>query len=139
MSTLEGSIAYPEVRPSSKVYKLPVTIASGQTTSNYLCINGAAVVGIEWPAAFTGATISFVDCTQNMDGVAATLDPSTATYIPYDDESGNLISVIKPATLPAKTKISPVTTAGLGPFIKLVSASAEGADRILYVNLRNIE
>jgi hypothetical protein len=111
------------------IYK-SVTIASGQTTSDAvsceLITNGEYQLhAIEFPAAMTGATITFQGSRS-----------SAGTYVALREVGGG---ANYPVTYAASSgaPVDPRVFA-TWPFLKIVSSSAEGADRTLVLHLRRI-
>ena len=90
-------------------------IASGTKPSQALAIQGYTGFGLQMPAAFTGATIKFQVSADNV------------TYQDLYDKTNTLVSVTvavdRHYTLP--DDLAPWA------FVKIVSASNEGADRSL--------
>lgn len=95
----------------------PTTILSGQTTSSSVILDGNTLAGIYCPASMTGATLSF------------SVSRDNATFVTLRDSSGSAISVTLDASA-AMYALNPSDFAGVGS-VKVVSASAEGADRAL--------
>lgn len=94
---------------------IDVTIASGQTTSSVIDMEGKKLVGIEVPATFTGTTVSFTQCRS-----------ATGTFLPVYDDDGNVYTVV--ATDGAYVRVDPIVFCGPA-YVKIVSASAEGGTR----------
>lgn len=99
-------------------FTVPVAIANGGTTSNELDIAGAKFVAIQMPAAITGATFK-------VHGASV----SGGTFAEIVDDTGAAVSIT--ATAAKNIGLSSTVMAKLSAFrfIKLVSASAEGAAR----------
>jgi hypothetical protein len=108
-------------------YDLTGAIPSGQTTTPEIDLAGNALVGFFFPAAFTGATLTIT---------AASASGGTFLLVQKDEAGGGAYTVTVTAG-----KYVPVTNlaivAGLR-FIKLVSASSEGADRIITLAVRPV-
>lgn len=103
----------------------PVTIASGQTTSDPIDLAGTDLCGIEFPAAMTGTTLK-VQMASSFNGTYKTVQK---------DEVGGgdyTITVTAGKYVPL---INLAITAGLR-FIKLVSGSTEAADRTIVIAAR---
>ena len=101
-----------------------VTIASGQTDSGAIDLQGHTIVGIQLPAAMTGATVAILE-SQTVGG----------TYRPV-----NLNGTATTYTATASTTIAvPHTNSMCVQFAKIRSASAEGADRAITVISRVID
>lgn len=106
-------------------YDLAATIASGQTTSAEIDLAGTQLCGFFFPASFTGATVKIQ---------AASASGGTFALVQKDEAGGGdyTISV-------STGKFTPLTNlsliAGLR-FIKIVSASSEGADRSITLATR---
>lgn len=97
------------------------TIASGQTVSSLIDMRPFAQGGFILPAAFTGASISFLVATED--------DPNVATFAPLYDSSNALVSL---TVIQGRAYAFPIS---LFPFawVKLVSGSAEGGARSIKV------
>jgi len=98
-----------------------VTITSGQTVSDALDLQGLALCGIQIPAAFTGASITF----------QGSYDGSTYQAIYNVSNTAYSITVGTSRTY----AINPADFAGFR-YVKIVSASAEGANRTIVVSTR---
>lgn len=100
------------------LYRPNVTIANGQTTSNVADTGGAPLAGIYAPASMTGASLRFQ--------AAITGD---GTFSDVRDRFGNNITV----TLNAAGSFHSLTDSLLfgADFIRVISSSAEGAERVL--------
>lgn len=96
------------------------TIASGQTASSAILFRGYAQGGFVLPAAFTGATVGF---SVSADGV---------TYGTLYDSANAAVSV---TVTQARAYAFPIAVFPFG-YVKIVSASAEGADRSISVSLK---
>ena len=99
-------------------YTVPVTIASGATTSNELDVGAALFIAVQMPAAFTGATFTFHGSNE-----------AGGTYAEIVDDAGAAISVT--ATDAKNIGLSSAIMAKLSAFrfLKIVSAGAEAAAR----------
>lgn len=97
-----------------------VTIASGGTASSALKFGDYAFGIFYIPSAFTGATVTFQT---SYDGT---------TYTTLRDSSNADISYTVTAS---KSYAFPDEASGAS-YIKIVSASAEGADRTIYCNVK---
>jgi hypothetical protein len=97
-----------------------VVIANGATTSGAFNKGHANIIGLVMPAAFTGATISFM--------VSTTL---AGTYQVLRDVNDVVVSV--PVTQGTSKTLNGDTMTALAPwqFIKIVSSGAEGGDRTI--------
>lgn len=107
------------------------TITSGQTTSGEisceLVTNGSYQLhALEFPAAMTGATITFT-ASRSSGGTFVTLK-----------EVGGSTNYSVTVTASSGVSVDPRVFA-TWPYVKLVSASAEGADRSIVVHLREIQ
>lgn len=101
---------------------VPITIANGQTDSSAIPTGGFTLCGLFLPAAFTGASISFL---ASSDGV---------TYVPVrSTTSGTLLSYT--VTVSTYLSIDPKDFQGIA-FLKIKSASAEGGARSLVASLK---
>jgi len=101
-----------------------VTIANGATTSGIANLDGLAVMGFIIPAAFTGATMTFLGS-----------DDGTNFYT-LVNASGTTLSV----TVVTSSYMLMSATDLIGiRYLKLVSASSEGAQRSIGIITRSIE
>lgn len=101
-----------------------VTILSGQTDSDAIDLQGATVVGVRMPAAFTGATITLLEAKLTTD-----------TFSPIDPSG---IAGTYPVTV-SRTISVPAQNTACANCLKVRSASSEGADRSIVVISRVIE
>lgn len=92
------------------------TIASGGTVSSAIDIREYAIFGMVIPAAFTGIAITFQVCAT-----------SGGTFQGLYNTSGNAVSV----TVAQGRSYDVPTEVASWPYVKLVSGSAEAADRTL--------
>ena len=100
------------------------TILSGQTDSDALDLQGHTIVGIQVPAAITGPTLAILES----QTVAGTFRPV------------NLNGTATTYTATASTTIAvPITNTMCAQFVKIRSASAEGANRSIVVISRVID
>jgi hypothetical protein len=106
--------------------KASATIAISATTSNAVSVGQSTVVGVEFPAAFTGATVSFTTC-----------DTFDGTYLPLYDTANALVTVTKTGAA-GIASINPRTVEGLLPYVKVVSASTEAAERAVKLIIKNL-
>jgi hypothetical protein len=110
-----------------------VTIANGATDSGIIDTRGYSWGVIQLPAAFTGTTIGFkgANSLNTANHEATTASVIAATFVSIYDETGTIYSLTagtsRIISIPAYVLVS--------PFIKIVSGSAEGAERTLYVTL----
>lgn len=93
-----------------------VTIASSGTTSGAIDLQGLVLCQIQMPAAFTGTSITFQS---SHDGT---------TYQALYDTSGNQLAVT--VSTDRYINIAPTDFAGCR-YLKIVSGSTEGGDRII--------
>lgn len=100
------------------------TIASSSTTSSEIDLSGTTLCGIYIPSAFTGTSISF-----------QASSASGGTFVAVKDGSGNSIS--KTVASSQFIRLDPTDFVGIR-FLKIVSGSTEGADRILTLAARPI-
>jgi len=99
------------------------TIALGQQTSDAINVKGRILVGVRTPAALTGTTLTLQI---SIDGT---------TFLNYYNSDGNLITI----TMAPDRHIGllPADLAGVQR-IKIVSGSAEGAQRQIQLVFRGI-
>lgn len=95
---------------------ITATIAASGTTSNAVDLNGRTLCGIFVPAAFTGTALTFL------------ASPDGSTYVAVKDGAGNSVSLTV-----AQGQYIPVDATKLRGvrFLKIVSGSTEGAERVL--------
>lgn len=102
-----------------------VTIASGNTTSGAFDIKTtsphARIIGFVMPSAFTGASISFQ------------VSADDSTYQDLYDSDNNKVSITVSASRTYGLKDDLAKVLGPWRFIKIVSASSEGATRTIVV------
>jgi hypothetical protein len=97
-----------------------VTIANGATNSGAIDISKGTVVGIEFPAAMTGT------------GVTLQSAPTeTGTYVTAYQGAADLAVVKQNSRLVLNA--SHKLWEGLGPWLRLASSGAEGAERTFKV------
>lgn len=106
-----------------KVIDASATIDNGATTSGAIDVGGMSLVGIKFPAAFTGTTVTFTMC-----------DTLGGTYVPVYNASGAVSYTIAQARYYA---IAPADFSGIR-YLKIVSGSAEGAARTLVLSLKGV-
>ncbi len=101
-----------------------VTVSSGNTTSDAVNLNGFGMVGLILPAALTSTTMTF---TGSQDNVTF-----TALY--------NVVGTQLAITVAASRIIlfSPGDFVGIN-FVKLVTGSSEGSDRLIQVISRSFQ
>ena len=97
-------------------------IANGATTSNFVDVRKGCetLVGLIFPAAFTGATISFQVAPPDIN------NPVNADFLDFYDDIGALITVT--VTVGVYVNLSPSLFAGIR-HVRIVSAGAEAAIR----------
>lgn len=100
-------------------------IASGQTESQAIRVTSGAVLGIITPAALTGAAITFLAC-----------EDANGTFVPVYDSDGNAVSLAVAASRAVGLSGAEADAIAPWPYLKLVSGSAEAADREIVVVLR---
>jgi hypothetical protein len=100
-----------------------VTIANGATSSGAVDLQGRGVVQIILPAAFTGASITF------------TASPNDGTYQALYNTSNTALSMT--VTQGRTYILAPSDLVGVR-YLKLVSASAEGASRTIGIVSREL-
>jgi hypothetical protein len=100
-----------------------VKILSGQTESEAINCRGTVLVGIKTPAALTGTSMTFKVSDTNSD------------FKDYYNAAGNQVTVSMPVD--KRIGIKPVDFAGV-QWIKIVSSSAEAADREFTLLMRGI-
>lgn len=107
----------------NKVDPETVLILSGQTKSAAVSLRGTTICGIYVPSSFTGASISFE------------ASPDGVTFSPIKSPAGTLLSI--PVVAGDYASLYPLDFVGI-EFLKLVSASAEAADRSIILSLREV-
>ena len=104
-----------------EIETIDVTIANSGTVSTAANLLGMRLVGIITPAALTGTELTFQASTDN------------STFTAMYDENGAAIAV----TVAASRWTVPVFTSFLGvPYLKIVSGSAEAAERTITLIVR---
>ena len=105
--------------------RAPATIANGATESGVIDLSGGKVAAIEFPAAFTGATVTL-----------KAADKQDGTFKAVVNDTGTAYSI----TVTANSIVA-LDSVSLGiaaiRFIKLVSVSAEGAARSLVIHYKS--
>lgn len=103
-------------------------IPSGASTSSYAALVDYPdeVVGLEFPAAMTGANISFTTA-ESRDGTFRAV---------YLADGTTLLSV--PVALSKRVLIEPYKTVAFGKYVKLLSDGTEAADRTIKIITRAI-
>lgn len=106
-------------------YNYAATIASGQTETGVIDTGGMNLVGIMFPATFTGTTVTFEMC-----------NTSSGTFVPVvSTTSGTALSY---TVAQAKySAIDPTPFLGI-KFLKIKSGSTEGTARALVLSLRGV-
>lgn len=102
-----------------------VTIANGTSLSDTVNVNDLRIVGIQMPAGWTAASITF----------AALL--ATGTYGKVQDSAGNEVTITSPAADIYVAIADTIALKGLG-MLRVRSGTAalgvnQGAERILYL------
>lgn len=107
-----------------KINNDTVTIATGQTTSDGIDLQGMTLCGLYLPSAFDGSTISF-QASETEDG----------TFVQVLDTDGSVLTL---AGLSASkyVKVAPADFAGIR-FLKLVAGAQTGAT-VLPLALRQV-
>ena len=101
-----------------------LTIANGATVSDIVDVQGHGLVGIIIPAAFTGTTLTFQGSFDNN------------TFVAMYDSAGTELSV----TVSTSRMISFCPSDFVSPrYLKIVSGSAEGAERIVELMFRGFK
>lgn len=103
--------------------EIDVTIANAATVSGLLDMGGYEITHLRFPSAFTGATVTF----------ESTNDSGT-TWL---DVNGPSVTVVASDYVPLTTDANSRGTEGLR-FVRLKSASAEGAARTVGVVLKRL-
>lgn len=101
-----------------------ITILNTATASSVVECAGLTFCGVKFPAAFTGTTITFQMC-----------DTIGGTYVPVHNAAGTAISYTIAAN--RYSAIDPKDFYGIN-FLKIISGSAQAADRTLTVSLKGL-
>lgn len=104
----------------AEAYQYPTktaTIASGETKSGSIDLHETAQAGFILPAAFTGTAITFEVSADNV------------TFAPLEGSDGNPVSL---TVSQGNAYAFPISTFPFA-FAKIVSGSAEGADRSITI------
>jgi len=109
---------------SVKVNRRTATIANGATTSDTIDLEGQTLCGLSMPSALTGTALTFV------------IDNGSGVFNTIADGFGSDIS--KTVAASKYIGLSPTDFAGVDK-LKLVSGSAEAAERSIVVHLRDID
>lgn len=104
-------------------------IASGQTVSGEVDLRGQLLIGIQYPAAFTGATVTFQTAEKPL--AEGGFYSSTTSY-----STGTGAAVAISLTAGASTTVFLNAEPFGNCMVRVVSASAEGADRDLILYTR---
>lgn len=107
-----------------KVLTKTVVITSGGTVSSTSAMANYALVGITFPAAMTGTTVTFKGSTA-----------SGGTFVPVYNSSGQVSYTIAASRYYA---IDPKDFLGT-LYLQVVSGSSEGADRSLVLHLKAVQ
>lgn len=101
------------------------TIAASAATTGVIPLKGMSLVGIYFPAVFTGTAVTFTAC-----------DTEAGTFVPVKSTtSGSALSyTVAQGTYAA---IDPAALAGVN-FLKIVSGSTEGSARTLKLALKGL-
>lgn len=103
---------------------IPVVIASGATASAAVDIVGLSVCGFSLPAAFTGTAITF----------QTQIPQTTLWQVLYDSTNTAVGATVAQGR---NYSLNPANFAAWR-YVKIVSGSAEGADRTIYLACRQI-
>ena len=95
---------------------IDATIDQDETTSGAIDLNGKKMVGLELPASFTGASVSFTECRS-----------SAGTFRAVYKDDGSLYA---PTVVDGYVALDPAVMVGCA-YVKIVSASSEAAARTL--------
>lgn len=114
------------------VLQAAATIANGQTTSGAIDLGGHLLCGLEMPAAFTGATVTFLASTDAIDYSRDQSGPAPV-FRAVTSQAG----VATSATVSASKYVAIDSSVFQGVRqLKIVSASAELAARVIGLALR---
>lgn len=101
-----------------------IDISASTTISEAIDLGGDALAGLIMPSAFTGTAITY-QVSNDKEG----------TYVVLNDDAGNAVST---TVAPSKAiTLNPTTFYGWR-YIKLVSGSAEAADRTIILATRPV-
>lgn len=101
----------------------PATIANGQTVGAVVDLRGQRLVGIKTPADLTGTTLTW-QVSEAVDGTF---------YAAYHLSTLAVTATVLTTVADDKYIALPFDKAPANCFLKLVSGSAEGADRTFYL------
>lgn len=110
---------------TSRSSKITVTISSGATDSGEIPVPSGSIVGVQFPAAMTGTSVSF-----------KTSGDTNATKLLHYVKAGTLLSV--PKVNSGIVQLDANETSAMGQFIQVVSTASEAADRTLFLIIRDI-
>ncbi len=102
-----------------------VNIANGATTSTAVGVVSGNIVGIEFPATMTGATVTLTSS-----------KTQTGTYKAHYISAGTALSIPVVANSIMQVNVNDVSA--IGEWVKIVSASTEGGSRDLKLIVRDI-
>lgn len=109
--------------PFGMLQRYDATIANGATSSEAMDLRGLALVGVQFPATFTGTTVTFTMS-----------DSFAGTYVPVYNSAGAISYTIAQARYYA---IDPKDFHGIR-FLKIVSGSAEGGARTVKLSFKSL-
>jgi hypothetical protein len=121
---LFSTTVFADVYSVDQVVKVgSIDIPISTTTSGVITLKGYALVGLKFPAAFTGTTVTFTMC-----------DTVGGTYVPVKSAfTGTAVSYTVAAA--GYNAIDPTLFHGI-PFLKIVSGSTEAAARTIVYSLK---
>lgn len=101
----------------AKAKAFTATIANGQTTSDVINLSSCVLVGVYLPAVFTGVALTFLAC-----------NTAGGTFVSVRDGAGAAIS--KVVAQAQYITLDQNQFRGIN-FLKIVSGSAEGGERLV--------
>lgn len=106
------------------VPSVPAVIASSGTKSGALALQGMALVGMIFPAAFTGTAVTF-----------EVSDALAGTYTPLYDAANSLVSMT--IAQGRAYAVDPANFQGIN-FLKIVSNATEGSARTIICSTKGL-
>jgi hypothetical protein len=113
-----------EFQDTRRIVTATITVATSTTVSAAVDLHGCALVGIQLPATFTGTALTFQAAT-TLTGTYQAVYGTGGSAVSYTVAQGRFIA------------LDPATLRGIR-FLKVVSGSAEGANRDIELVVRPI-
>ena len=104
-----------------------VTIANGATSSGIIKVPSGHIVGVEFPAAMTGTSLTFQTASNESETFKNVYKSGGTTQLSVSKQDNGVV------------QIDVNDSIGIMRFLKIVSNSSEGADRTLKLIIRNLD